>query len=593
MKYSYNWLQTHIEEKLPDVASLKETIIFHAFEVEDVETVDDDSVLDIKVLPDRAHDALSHYGMAREIAGLLKLTLKPLELKPLPSTDLDMNVEIKSDLCRRYIAIKMDGIKVAPSPDWLKQSLETIGQKSINNIVDATNYVLFDRGQPVHAYDSASVDGGIVIRLAKEDEKIVTLSGEEKILKPDMLLIADYIGGLAIAGVKGGKNAEVFESTSSIIIEIANFDAVSIRKTSRSLGLVTDASKRFENDMSPVIAFDAAQQVVALIKELAGGEVVGVFEYFPKKPEQTKLSFTVHDITRLLGTSVTSTMIDDVFFSHYKYEYTKVGEVYTLTVPYERLDITGVHDIAEEIGRIIGYDTLQVEVLPKTFIPEHSPVYLSIRAAKQWLVEQGFKEVQTYAFAKNGEVFINRGPKNKSALRSNLSDALKESYEMNKRNSGFLGLPAIKLFEIGTVFFLDKEETHVAMIDAGVIKEVPLEIFMTEHDISADAVSLAVAGDITPFKQWSVYPFITRDVAVWVASDSDKVRLQKIVSDFAATYCVRTPVLFDMFTKEGKTSLAYRFVFQSYEKTLTESEVEPWYNELIKSILVDTAFIIR
>ena len=130
MKYSYNWLQTHIEEKLPDVASLKETIIFHAFEVEDVETVDDDSVLDIKVLPDRAHDALSHYGMAREIAGLLKLTLKPLELKPLPSTDLDMNVEIKSDLCRRYIAIKMDGIKVAPSPDWLKQSLETIGQKA-------------------------------------------------------------------------------------------------------------------------------------------------------------------------------------------------------------------------------------------------------------------------------------------------------------------------------------------------------------------------------------------------------------------------------------------------------------------------------
>ncbi len=632
MKYSYNWLQKHIEEELPPVESLKETIIFHAFEVESVEKVGDDTVMDIKVLPDRAHDCLSHYGMAREIAGLCKLTLKPLELTPLPTMDLKTPVEIKSDLCRRYIAIKMDGVKVGPSPEWLKTALETIGQKSINNVVDATNYVLFDRGQPVHAFDSANVDGGIIVRLAKEGEKIITLSGEEKELKPEMLVIADYIGPLAIAGVKGGKNAEVVgasdsdhndsvrrrggeekdnsdvsgeltrgpeelsfsEPTTSIIIEIGNFDPVSVRKTSRGLGLVTDASKRFENDLSTSVASDAAMQVVALIKDIAGGEVVGVYEHFPHKPEQRTISFTLTDITRLLGPTITTASIDEVFFTRYKYEYKKDGDTYTLTVPYERLDLTGAHDIAEEIGRCVGYDSIEPVALPVALPVEHSSVYQSIRAAKAWLVHDGYREVQTYTFTKKGEVYVARGPKDKSALRTNLSDGLKVAWEMNKLNAPLVGLSLIKLFEIGTVFSSDTEELRVATIDEkGIVSETPLATYISEHKIVIENVALEVQPYTTMFTPWSVYPYIVRDVAVWVADDAARDALDAIVHTFAQAHCVRPAVIFDTFSKDGMTSVAYRLVFQAVDRTLTEVEVEKTLAPLLTTITAEKGCTIR
>jgi phenylalanyl-tRNA synthetase beta chain len=166
MKISYNWLQNHIEEKLPNPENLRETIIFHAFEVEDVEEKTGlpaqagDTIFDIKVLPDRAHDCLSHAGVAKEVSGLLGLTLKNPSLSELPFTPINTKVEIQNELVRRYMAIEMKGVKVGPSPDWLKNALESVGARSINNIVDATNLVLLDDGQPVHAFDKDKIDGG-------------------------------------------------------------------------------------------------------------------------------------------------------------------------------------------------------------------------------------------------------------------------------------------------------------------------------------------------------------------------------------------------------------------------------------------------
>ncbi len=609
MKYSYNWLQSHIEEPLPTPEALKEKIIFGAFEVESLEAKGDDTIFDIKVLPDRASDCLSHYGMAREIAGLCKFTLKQRKYKLLPATDLDTKVDITSDLCRRYIAIKVDGVKVAPSPAWLVQALESVGQKSINNIVDATNYVLLDRGQPVHAYDSANIDGGIVVRLAKEGEKIITLSEEQKELRSDMLVVADYIGPLAIAGVKGGKNAQVKSAgsetndsvgprvsspdttespvsspaTTSIILEIANFDPVSVRKTSRSLGLVTDASKRFENNLSTSVAFDAAQQVVALIQELAGGTVAGVYEHFPNKPIERTLLFTHTDIARLLGSTITAQHINEVF-DRYRYQYSVEGDTYTLTVPFERPDLTGVHDIAEEIGRVVGYDMIPATPLPEVHSVAHVPEYLAIRAAKAWLVHDGYREVQTYTFRKKGEVYVARGPKDKSALRTNLSDALKESYELNQRNAPLLGQSEIKLFEVGTVFVGDKEVVHVTTVAGGVVQETTLDAYIAEHKIVTEHTTLDTTATDSTFAPWSVYPFIVRDVAVWVKDEQEEARLGEIVQSFATVHALREPVCFDRFTKEGMTSVAYRFVFQSMDHTLTDQEVEKSWSELVQQV---------
>jgi len=626
MKYSYIWLQSHIAEPLPTPEQLKETIIFHAFEVEDIERVGDDTIFDIKILPDRAGDCLSHVGMAREIAGLLNLTLKSV-VRTLPSMDLLMPVEVKSDLCRRYMAVRMDGVKVLPSPEWLKNALESVGQRSINNIVDATNFILLDTGQPTHAYDASKIDGGIVVRDAHEGEKIITLSGEEKILTANNLVIADYVGALGIAGVKGGKSAQVqagseivvtsaednlrvlgsqsesaqpdhsdipsaLESTTSIILEIANFDPSSVRKTARSLGLQTDAAKRFENNLSPQIVYQAAVQLMTLIKDIAGGEVTGVSDTYPAQVAPHTVSFTIDDIGRLLGDWVTGKIIEGVF-DQYHYQYRFTDGIFTFTVPYWRADITGAHDIAEEVGRVIGYESIEPKTLPTVFALAHSATYEAIRAIKAWLVHDGYQEVMTYTFRAKGEVEVAHGAKSKSMLRTNLSDGVKESYDLNSINAAILGRTEVKLFEIGTIFTKESEMVHLCIADKKGIREMTVEEYIAEQKIVVEHTSLETARLTAGFKEWSVYPFSTRDVAVWINTDEDKDVLEQVVQVFASQYCVRPPVLFDEFTKEGAISRAYRFVFQSYEKTLTEADIDTPMKELIARIEGRGVFTIR
>lgn len=591
MKISYNWLQNHIEEKLSSPDSLRETIIFHAFEVEDVEEKNGDTIFDIKVLPDRAHDCLSHKGVAKEIAGLLGLTLKKFDLPVLPTTPLSTKVEIQTDLVRRYLAIEMTGVKIGPSPEWLKNALESVGARSINNVVDATNLVLLDDGQPVHAFDKDKIDGGIVVRMAHEEEKITTLSDEEKALKTSDMVIADYLGPLAIAGVKGGKSAEISDETKNIIIEIGNFDPVSVRKTSRRLSLITDASKRFENEITPLMIDFASRHIVSVIQQIAGGEVVGVYDHYPKPIEARTLTFKLEDITEVLGSTIKEEDID-LWLNRYNIINKKEQDAWFIEVPKERLDITGPHDIAEEVGRMVGYDRIPVAPLPFTFTPNKESEYALVTSVKYWLAQNGFREVQNYSFTKKGDVYIAYGAKDKSALRSNLSEALKESYEKNRLNAGLLGLDTIRIFEIGTVFIGNEEHINVATCDKGTFEELPLKEFVEKYNIvlQPDQNKIQLSGT---FKMWSAYPFVTRDLAVWCDSVEAQTKLEEMVSSFATQYCVREPVLFDRFEKEGRVSVAYRLVFQSYEKTLTEEEVEGWFAELVNKIKTEKDFEIR
>lgn len=589
MKYSYKWLQSHIEDPLPSPEVLKETIIFHAFEVEDVETVGDDTIFDINVLPDRAGDSLSHYGMAREIAGLFDLNFIP-SIYTVPEVSGAVAIDIQTKDCLRYKAIRVEGVHVGPSPEWLVQKLEAVGQRSINNVVDATNFILLDMGQPTHAFDADKVQGSIIIREAT-NETITTLSGEEKILKEGMMVIADEKKLLAIAGVKGGNAAEVNIETKNIILEIASFDAVSVRKTSRSLSLVTDASKRFENNVSPILVESAAAKLAGMIHLLAGGTVTAVGEQYPAPQPERMLSFTLEELQRLLGNTIDDAAIVKVF-DRYGYKYLKNDDVYNFEIPYWRQDITGVHDMAEEIGRVIGYDTITAKSLPFTPDIILNEECENIRKIKYYLSQQGYNEVMTYTFRKKGDISIAYGPKDKSALRNNLSDGLKESYEMNRLNAPLLGLQEVKLFEVGTVFSKDSESMHVATADKKGIEEYSIDEFVGKFASEfSDPTFPVMTQPVAPFKPWSPYPFITRDVAVWVGSDSQRESLQQTIQDFAAQHCVRPAILFDTFIKKDPsnpsgqaTSIAYRLVFQSYEKTLTDEDVEKVFQPLVTKI---------
>ena len=318
MIVSHKWLQTYFDKKLPEVEKLEEVLTLSAFEIENVKKVGDDYILDIDVLPNRAHDCLAHRGVARELAVLLEMDIT-FPNKELPEITKGESISIKNeeqDLCRRYVGRKVEGVKIGPSPDWLKERLETIGQKSINNIVDATNYVMFDIGQPLHAFDVDKVEGGIVVRKARMGEKITTLDGNEVELDESVLVIADEKDSLAIAGVKGGKKAEVDENTKNIILEAANFAPVNVRKTSRRLNILTDSSKRFENEITPELARQAMEKVTALISEIAGGgdvKIGEIVDVYPRKANQYKAGVSLDEINRLLGTQITKKEVENIW----------------------------------------------------------------------------------------------------------------------------------------------------------------------------------------------------------------------------------------------------------------------------------------
>jgi phenylalanyl-tRNA synthetase beta subunit len=309
MLISRNWLKTFFESDIPSADKVAEAITMHAFEIEGVKENGDDFIFDIKILPNRAHDCLSHRGIATEIAALfdMKMNEKRFEKFGNDSGEEKTKVVVEdSKLCPRYVGRLIENVKVTDSPAWLRERLEFVGQRSINNIVDITNYVMLDIGQPMHAFDADKVKGGITVRKAKVGEKITTLDGKDIELDESIVVIADDEGPLAIAGIKGGNRAEVDVNTKRIILEGANFQAANIRKTSQKTNLKTDASKRFENEITPSLAKAGIEYATSLIVEECGRDVIvhAPADVYPRKRNPYKVGVSLSEINRLLGTDI-------------------------------------------------------------------------------------------------------------------------------------------------------------------------------------------------------------------------------------------------------------------------------------------------
>lgn len=328
MKVSYEWLQTYFEKKLPNPEEVARLLTFHVFEIDSIDTSKTgDTVYDVKVLPDRACYALSHRGIAKELSAILDEPLKKDPLKELydisyNSKLLSITIE-DSKWCSRYSAMVIRGVKSGPSPEWLQESLAAIGARSINNIVDATNYVMFNLGQPLHAFDAGKLkvkegNWAINVRKARAGERITTLTGEMRELSPEDLLIVDGNSDepIGIAGVKGGKSAEVDDATRDLVIESANFHPIATRKTSRRLNLRTDASVRFENRVAPELTSYALRDVAALIQQIAGGEVEGYIDVYPRPRNSYTTGMSVERANSLLGVNLSTKNIEEIFRRH-------------------------------------------------------------------------------------------------------------------------------------------------------------------------------------------------------------------------------------------------------------------------------------
>ncbi|MEI7720102.1 MAG: phenylalanine--tRNA ligase subunit beta [bacterium] len=610
MKISCNWLQIYFEQELPNAEVLSDALTFHVFEIDGIEKVGGDDVLDVKVTPNRGHDCLSHAGIARELSAILTVPMKRDPLANSSSSDLSIRslepklgelqegspekslvlVRIETPLCRRYIAGHMKGVKVGPSPDWLRSALESMGQKSINNIVDATNYVMFDLGQPLHAFDAGKLAPdlrlnlspdlprfNLEVRNAKPGEKLLALDEKEYALAEHMLVIADGNSGdaIGVAGVKGGKPAEISESTTEIIIESANFDGACVRKTAQALKLRTDASARFEQQLSPELAGYAMRAVIELIQKIAGGEVVGFCDVYPESQKQTYVSVTTEKINQVLGTALTGADVADVF-QRLGFAYKEQEGVFEVQPPFQRLDLEISEDLVEEVGRIVGYDKVLPAPLPAfSAQPEINQNFAAAEKVREELVNQGCSEVFTSVFAEKGErVVLNKVDGVRPYMRTTLVDGLQDALKKNIPNKDLLGLKEIKLFEIGTVWRKGKEITMLGTIVEGEkATEKPLE------SIDATEYQNLPLSKTDRYQSFSKYPYIVRDVAFWTPTGTGETAVAEMIKTEAggppAGGVLQSIRLFDTFTKGDKTSLGFRLIFQSFEKTLTDDEVNP------------------
>jgi phenylalanyl-tRNA synthetase beta subunit len=323
MKISYNWLSSYFKEKLPEPEALKKLLTMHSFEIESVEQKDSDYIFDAKVLPDRAHDLLSHVGMAREVHALtgaeIKQLLHPQTLKE--SAKIVVAVENQNDT-PRFTTLHIENIQVKETSVWMKTFLEAIGQKSINNIVDITNLTMFHVGQPLHAYDRDKLeekDGTwkLVSERAGREEDFEALDGKVYKITPEMLVIRDGHSGktLGVAGIKGGVASKIDESTRHIIVEAANFNPTLIRKTSQKLKLRTDASERFEKEITPELTHTALEEMLALAHEEAftpETNVEGVTDMYPRKRNPYVIGVSLNEITTKLGVALSQEEVEAI-----------------------------------------------------------------------------------------------------------------------------------------------------------------------------------------------------------------------------------------------------------------------------------------
>ncbi|NMA68887.1 MAG: phenylalanine--tRNA ligase subunit beta, partial [Desulfitobacterium sp.] len=363
------------------------------------------------------------------------------------------------DLCYRYAGLIVEDVKIEPSPEWMQRRLKAAGVRPISNIVDITNYVMLEMGQPLHAFDRDAIEGAVHVRRAKTGEKLVTLDGIERELEPDMLLIADDKKALGLAGVMGGLNSEITDSTKRIFVESAHFLGVSIRRTSRRLGLRSEASNRFEKGVNPYGVAATLGRVAELIEELQCGKPVGFVENIVKLPEPREVTFSLARTNELLGTSLVEKDISHVL-ERLNFSYQAKDGVFEVKIPTYRSDLTIPEDMIEEVARITGYDRIPT-TLPQgdTTQGKRTPKQEFRRQLRHLLIRLGLNEVMTYSFThpetnsrfgdESSSVYLlNPLREELSVMRTVLIPSLMEvaAHNIAHRNLD------IRLFEMGNIY---------------------------------------------------------------------------------------------------------------------------------------------
>ncbi|MDG0817390.1 phenylalanine--tRNA ligase subunit beta [Bdellovibrio svalbardensis] len=444
----------------------------------------DDITFELKVTPNRA-DCLSHFGLAREVACLLGKDLKAPAAEPKVSSQSSKSaiaLDVKAfDLCPRYTGRFIKGVKVGPSPAWLKNRIESVGLNSINNIVDVTNYVMMELGQPLHAFDASFIAGKkIVVDRATAGEAFITLDGTEIKLTGEELTIRDANHPVCLAGVVGGKNSGVSDATVDLFLESAYFVPASARKTSRAHGITTDSAYRFSRGVDPDGALRGLNRATALILEVAGGEAYGDHhDFYPNPVKKSPVTISVQTVSDRLGYEALEDKFVD-FMKRLGCEIAKSGSSYSVLPPTFRFDLEQDMDLVEEYARLNGYEHIP-ETLPVFIKPpsNHDKGFMLNRSTSELVRAEGYQQAVNFAFvgSKAEKAFLGASAALKSAgfaisekeirimnplneemdvMRSSLSFGLFRNLNTNFHYGNMQG----RLFEIGSTFFVKEDGSY-------------------------------------------------------------------------------------------------------------------------------------
>jgi len=493
MLISYNWLRELTGTRLTPL-ELRERLTMVGLAIDAVAEKDGDALLDVEV-PSNRPDCLSHVGIAREVAVIESGRVRPPSSKPTRvqghATELT-SVEIRdTDLCPRYAARLVRGVKIVQSPAWLAKRLEEIGQRPINNVADITNYVLHELGQPLHAFDFAKLsEQRIVIRRATASEKLKTLDGVERALDANMLVIADAERPVALAGIMGGEDSEISIQTTDVLIESAYFNPETVRQTARKLGMDTEASRRFERGADCDNVLGAQSRCVELICEIAGGVATkDAIDVYPSPLRARSIDFCPARVESLTSLRVAETEMQRIFTGLGIAHTEESPALWKCVPPSWRIDIERQEDLVEEIARHFGYDKIGSELPPSNQSGEHQPKELKTRKLRRMLQALGFDEAINLSFIEVAHdnqfgmipefntldaerAFITlKNPiiENEIRMRPTLIPGLLNSL----RNNFNHGVRSVRLFETGRIFAkpqsgeLPSEREALALIATG------------------------------------------------------------------------------------------------------------------------------
>lgn len=503
MKISYNWLKDYIDIPV-SVEELSEILTNCGLEVEEIEYVYTDTVFTIGLTPNRV-DASSHIGVARDIAAVINaggkhnLEVKLPDISEFKVNNNLLNVAViieDKEACPRYTGITISDVKVKDSPQWLKDRLMSIGVNPINNIVDITNYVLFEYGQPLHAFDMKYIEGNtVVIKKHNKSFKFVTLDEVERIITPDDLMICNKNKSMCIAGVFGGIKSGVTEKTTALFLESAYFNPASVRKTSNRLGLKTEASFRFERGADPSITKIAIKRAAMMLAEIADGKISSdIIDIYPKPIQKQKIELSFQKVEKLCGVGIDKELqikiLKDLDFEILEQN----SESIIVLAPYSKVDVTREIDVIEEILRIYGYNNVPFSERMKSNLaisPKPNPEIIRDNVS-DLLTAQGFYEIMTNSLT-NKDYYYEALSFNVGEIVS-IMNPLSSELGVLRQSMIFSGIEVI-------VYNLNRKQHNLKFFEFGkTYKRINNDYgaCVTEQFEETDVLALLLTGDVFP-----------------------------------------------------------------------------------------------